>query len=257
MIKILILLLISNIAWAETADRLFLFQTPNPNKMTPKQILSNKEVYLEKESLIRDVNEQSGVLEDQYYTRKDSGRLSLAYHTSHDFEKLSKLYTLDIQLLKKVTSYKDQWWGLQIKRVVAQYNALADELDKTSTHPDANSKYERGNALQSMTIFGAGFGYRFKVLGQFFKTDRVFEQVMAYANYIYHLDAATSEKYRGYGATMEYGIHKRVGESFFTGGKLSYNLASLVRTQKSNEDKVDRSLVFRWTSIAFEVGYYY
>ncbi len=257
MMKILFLLFISNLAWAQTADQLILFQTPNPDKMTPKQLQRNSEVYLEKESLIREVNEKSGVLGDHYYTRKDSGRLSLAYHTSHDYEKISKLYTLDIQLLKKIQSYKDQWWGLQLKRVVAQYNAIAAELEQTSTHPDADSQYTRADALQSMTVFGLGIGYRFKILTEFFDTNRVFEQVMAYGNYIYHLDGATSDKYRGYGATMEYGLHRRIGESFFGGAKLSYNLASLERAKKSDEDKLDRTLVFRWTSIGFEVGYYY
>jgi len=257
MIKVIILFFISNPLWAATADQLMLYQTPNPEKMTPKQISTESEVYLEKESLIRDVNQQSGVLSDYYYTRKDSGRLSLAYHTSHDYENFSKLYTLDIQVMKKITSYKDQWWGVQLKRVVAQYNALADELESTSTHPDADSQTERRDALQSMTIFGLGVGYRFNILSEFFKTNRVFEQVMAYGNYIYHLDGKNDNKYRGYGATMEYGIHRRVGESFFAGGKLSYNLASLERSKKSDEDKTDRSLVFRWTSIGFEVGYYY
>lgn len=257
MIKILVLLLITNIAAAAETDRLMLYQTPNPDKMTPKQISSEGEVYLEKESLIRDVNEHTGVLGDYYYTRRDNGRLSLAYHTSHDYEKFSKLSTIDIQVMKKFTSYKDQWWGVQLKRVVAQYNALADELDKTSTNADADSKYERRDALQSMTILGLGVGYRFNILSEFFNTNRVFEQVMAYGNYIYHLDGKTDNKYRGYGATMEYGIHRRTGESFFVGTKLSYNIASLVRKAKSDEDKIDRSLVFRWTSIGFEVGYYY
>jgi hypothetical protein len=80
---------------------------------------------------------------------------------------------------------------------------------------------------------------------------------MAYGNYIFHLDGKTSEQYRGFGATMEYGLHRRIGESFFGGAKLSYNLASLERAKKDDEDKIDRSLVFRWTSIGIEFGYYY
>jgi len=257
MMKIIVLLFITNLAWAETADQKFLYQTPNPDKMTPKILNSNKEVYLEKEALIKEVDDETGVFAERYYTRKDTGRLSFAYHASHDYEKLSKLYALDLQVLKKMKSYKDQWWGIQIKRVVAQYNALADELESSSGHADADSQVERRTSPQSMTIFGLGIGYRFKILTQFFETNRVFEQVMAYGNYIYHFDGETDEKYRGYGATMEYGLHRRVGQSFFAGGKLSYNLASLERAKKSDEDKLDRSLVFRWTSIGFEVGYYY
>lgn len=257
MIKILISLFIINTAWGQTADQMLLYQTPNPEKVSPKQLRENSEILLEKESLINEIDKERGVYTERFYTRKDSGRLSFAYHVSHDYEKLSKLYALDLQVIKKVNSYKDTWWGFQFKRVVAQYNALANELEVTSSHPDADSKLERRNALQSMTILGLGVGYRFKILTQFFETNRVFEHIMAYGNYIFHLDGETEEKYRGYGATMEYGLHRRVGESFFAGGKLSYNLASLERAAKTDEDKIDRSLVFRWTSIGLEVGYYY
>ena len=54
MMKILFLLFISNLAWAQTADQLILFQTPNPDKMTPKQLQRNSEVYLEKAFLNTD-----------------------------------------------------------------------------------------------------------------------------------------------------------------------------------------------------------
>lgn len=257
MMRILILLMISNIAWAQTTDRMLLYQTPKPDKLSPKELKSNEEVYLEKESMIRDVNEETGIMTDYYYTRRDSGRLSIAYHTSHDYEKFSKLYSIDVQLMMKTNSYKDTWYGLQLKRTVAQYNALADELETETGNANADANIQRRDAQQSMTIVGAGAGFRFNILSDFFDSNRVFEHLMAYGNYIFHLDGKTSEQYRGFGATMEYGLHRRVGESFFVGAKLSYNLASLERAKKDDEDKIDRSLVFRWTSIGIEFGYYY
>lgn len=260
MIKFTLLFIIfTSSVWAQQkdADRLLLFQTPDPDKITTKKIKSNPDVYLEKESLIQDKNSTTGVFDEAYYTRRDKGRISLSYHTSHDYENFSKLSAIDAQVMMKATSYTDRWWGVQIKRVTAQYNALADELQTSTGHADADANITRGDALQSMTIFGVGAGYRFKILADFFNSNRIFEQVMAYGNYIYHLDGKTSQKYRGFGATMEYGIHRRIGESLFAGVKLSYNLASLERTKKSDEDKIDRSLVFQWTSVGFEVGYYY
>ena len=254
---VLATLFMVNHGLADTTDRIFLYQIPDSEKLTPQQIQNNQEVLLEKDSLLRDMDETSGVSGNYYYTKNDQGRLSFAYHVSHDYEKLNKLQAIDFQVLKKVKSFKEHWWGLRINRVIGKYNTFADELKVSTGHPDADANSKRYDAEQSMTILGVGFGYRFKILQDFLNSDRIFETLMAYGNFIYHLDSSTETQYRGYGVSMDYGIHKRIGDSFFAGGKLSYNLASLERPKKTDEDKLDRSLVFRWTSLAFEFGYFY
>jgi hypothetical protein len=257
MIRIIVLTLFSLNVYAQNLERAILFDQVDPKQLTPKHIRDNKEVYLSGESLIQDKSAETGIYSEPHYTGLDKGRLSISYHVSHDYESFEKLQSIDFQLLSKISSYKDQWWGLQLKRVTAKYNALANEVSGSSTHPNANKTIERQDSLQSMTMIGFGFGHRFNILGDFFKSDRIFETLMAYGNYIYHLDGQTDDKYQGYGFSADYGIHKRMSQSFFYGGKLTYNLASLVREAKTNEDKVDRSLAFRWTSIAFEIGYFY
>lgn len=254
---LLLLFLCSNIFAAETVDRIILFEDEDPNKIGPRKAHDEKEIYLEKESMLREQLHKSGIMSEYYYTRNDNGRLSLAYHVSHDYEKLSKLQAIDFQVLTKIDSYQDQWWGLKVKRVVGKYNAMADELAQTSSNPDADSQTQRLDSQQSMTMLGLGLGYRFNILNEFLKSDRIFEQIMAYGNYIYHLDGSNDTKYQGYGISAEYGIHKRISKTFFAGTKLTYSIASLTRAQKSDEDKVDRSLVLRWTSIGFEFGYFY
>jgi hypothetical protein len=258
MMKVILMLLLStNIFAANKVDRIILFETEDPNKTTSRKAFRDKEIYLEKESMLRDEGKSYGVMSEYYYTRNDNGRLSFAYHLSHDYEKLSKLQGIDLQIMKKVDSYQDQWWAFRLSRVVGKYNAMADELVASSANPDADSQTIRDDNLQSMTMLGLGLGYRFNILNQFLKSDRVFEQVMAYGNYIFHLDGTNDNRYQGYGVTAEYGIHKRINSSFFAGVKLNYNIASLTRAQKSDEDKIDRSLILKWTGVALELGYFY
>ena len=238
-------------------DKYLLFKQEDPNKINPRKAQDTPEVYLHSDSFLKEEESSTGLYSDLYYTKLDSSRLSFAYHISHDYEEFSKLQIIDFQFMKKVNSYKDQWWGLQIKKVNAKYNALAEELTSTSGNADADANTKRFDNPQSMTIFGFGYGYRFKALTSMINSDRVFESVMAYANYISHFDGTNSKNYTGFGLTTEYGVQKRMSQSFFSGIKIGYNIASLVRPATSDEKKSDRSLVFSWTSLGFEFGYYF
>jgi len=262
LILILVLFNISSLFAAtknrkETIDRLILFEQENLEKTSPAVLSAEPEIYLENESLLRDEDTSAGIYSDLYYTKNDHLRISFAYHFSHDFEEFSKLQVIDFQVLKKIPSYKDQWWGVQVKRVVGKYSNMADELTTTSTSTDANAKTIRNANEQSMTLLGFGYGHRFRMLGDIFKSDRIFESIMAFGNIVSHLDHTDSEKYQGYGLTAEYGIQRRMSKGFFTGLKFGYNIASLERAKKSDEKKQDRSLVLQWSSIGFEFGYYF
>ena len=238
-------------------DRDLLFEQEDFKRVNPRRAQNIPEVYLHNESFLKEEESSTGLYSDLYYTKLDSGRLSFAYHISHDYEEFSKLQIIDFQFMKKVNSYKDQWWGLQVKQITAKYTALADELTSTTGNTDADANTRRFDNQQSMTIFGFGYGYRFKALTAMINSDRVFESVMAYANYISHFDSTNSKNYNGFGLTTEYGIQKRMSEGFFSGIKIGYNIASLVRPATSDEKKSDRSLIFKWTSLGFEFGYYF
>lgn len=241
----------------QNVDRLILFEQENLENASPSTLSNDPLIYLENDSLLRDEDTSSGIYSDLYYTKNDSLRISFAYHLSHDFEEFSKLQVIDFQVLKKIPSYKDQWWGVQVKRVVGKYSNMADELTTTSTNTDANANTFRNDSEQSMTLIGFGYGHRFKLLGDIFNSDRVFETLMAFGNYVTHLDHTDSQNYKGYGLTAEYGIQRRMTKSFFTGIKFGYNIASVERAKKSDEKKEDRTLVLQWSSIGFEIGYYF
>lgn len=241
----------------EAVDRKMLFDQENYNKVNPRSAQEESEIYLHNQSFLSEENESTGLYTDLYYTKLDTVRLSFSYSFSHDYEEFSKLQAIDLQFMKKIPSYKDQWWGIQLKRVTAKYNALADEVQADTGHADANSNTKRFDNQQLLSMIGFGYGYRFKALTMAFKSDRIFESLMAYANYVTHVDGTDSTSYTGYGLTTEYSLQKRVSEGFFYGVKIGYNIASLERSKVSDEKKTDRSLVFKWASLGFEIGYYF
>jgi hypothetical protein len=254
---ILILIVIASHSWANDANEsAFLFKQESLKRLSPSQIKGNPEIYLDDQSLIRDGEGEGGIYTDTYYTKKDSFKMSIGYQTSLSLEDFAKLRVINIQIMKKIASYKDQWLAFQLQNVVGAYSTLADELE-TSTDPDSDGFIKRGPNDQSMTLIGIGLGYRFKALTQMFDSDRVFENVHAYGNYITNLDSTTSEQYNGYGLTTEYSIERRISEALFVNLKFGYNIASVVRDAKDDEKKQDRSLVFRWTTVGFDFGYYF
>ncbi len=234
----------------------FLFKQESLKRLGPSEIKENPEIYLNNESLIRDSEGEGGIYTDTYYTKKDSFKMSIGYQTSLSLEDFAKLRVLNIQLMKKMPSYKDQWLAFQLQSVVGAYSTLADELE-SSDDPDADGFLRRGTNEQSMTLIGVGLGYRFKALTQMFDSDRVFENVHAYGNYITNLDSTNSKEYAGYGLTTEYSIERRMSEALFVNFKIGYNIASVVREATDDEKKQDRSLVFRWTTVGFDFGYYF
>jgi len=104
---------------------------------------------------------------------------------------------------------------------------------------------------------GLGAGYRFRALSSQFFTDRFFENISVFGNYMFHSDGTNQEKYKGYGYTAEYGLNYRSSKKLFYGGKLSYNWAMVERAPIDDESLSARSLVFGWLTFGFELGYYF
>ena len=253
-----IVILLTNIVMISSsfAANNLLYRQESKKSMSISKIKRDSDIYLSNESLLRDGEGENGIYTDYFYTKKDSLRFSIGYQFAQDFENISQISTVDLQIHKKFSSYKDQWFGVQIKRVVGQYDALADELDESS-NPEADGNIKRGTTEQTMTIVGLGFGYRFKGLTQMFSSDRVFENIMAFGNYVAHLDKQTSKKYSGYGLTAEYAIQRRISEALFFNFKIGYNIASVERSAEDDEKKEERSLVFKWSTLGFDIGYYF
>lgn len=237
----------------DTNERRLLLKTYNPDDVNAKDLNQLPEVYLAEQSALQDKIDEHGIPGDSYYTGSDDVRVSASLNYSQDYEDPTKVQMIDLQYLSRFDeSYREYWWGVQLKRTVAKYSAVAEEsTSNTLTN-------ERADSSQSFTIAGFGLGHRFRALSSHFFTDRFFENVHVFGNYVIHLDSAESERYQGYGYSAEYGLNYRSQYNLFYGGKLSYNWALVERQKKSSdEDLESRSLVFGWFTLGFELGFYF
>jgi hypothetical protein len=259
--RIILFLIIASSAFAQTSkddskyERERLFDKPNPKSLKSSDIKNNKEVFLNEQSLLMEET-ADGLYADDYYTANDNNNFFLSYQFSSDYEDTNKVTSLEIGYQYKLSGFTDMWFTTTLKRTIAKYDAIAEELD-SSSDPDADGNVTRFDSQQSFSTIGFGVGYRFRALTDLIKNDRFFETCYALLNYNAHLDNKTATKYNGFGMNMDYGLHYRSSNTFHYGFKLSYNVIPVVREAKDDEKKQDRSLVFGWTALGFEVGYYY
>lgn len=228
------------------------------------QILDDKdaykfpEIYQQSEALIRDTDSRTNIKGEPYYTRLDSSRFALSYTFSQDYEDPGKVVMFDTTYLNQFdNSYQNMWWGIQFKRTSADYSAIADARVNSTGSSDSVADLSRGDNEQILNQFGAGVAHRFKILSQVYDTDRLFEMITVFFNYTIHQDSTDDEQYTGFGYNAEYLFAYRSSKRFYYGTKLTYNWAQVLRTQQDEEDVIDRSLVFGWTTVGFELGYFF
>lgn len=234
-------------------DRQILLEN-NPVKTDELSELNTyPEIYLANDSILEEVDKEDGVVLDAYQTANDSSYLSLGASFSFELQDLLKIQAYDIIYSSRLSkSYREYWWSLQFKNVTARYSAIAN--DSVS-----NANSARSSANQNFSLIGLGIGHRFRALTGHLKSPRFFERVNTFLNYVTHSDTATSESYKGFGYTAEYGLHYRSSDTFSYGLKFSYNWAMTERKENEDqeEDLSDRSLVFGWGMFGFELGYYF
>ena len=218
------------------------------DKDIPQSELNNfPEIHKYKDRLLKDLDTSSGVFSDQYNTHDDVRRIGFSYAHSFDIDDFSEIQSIDITYMGAFNnSWQDFWWSLQYKFTRSDLDAVAD-IGATTSSDD----------IQTYSFFGYGLGHRFQTLGTFFNTDRMFEMVTVYLNYVLHNDNLEEQNYAGLGYNADYSFSFRPGDNFFWGGKISYNWALVERPQKGEESLDNRSRVFGWTTIGFEFGYIY
>lgn len=227
---------------------------------TAEEILLKKpEKHLRNESMIYDLDSDLGIKDQRRWTGQDKNRISLAGHVSFDYEHLTEIQGLEFNYMRRAQNYSQFWYGFQVFRNQARFDAVTQNPDATSsTNTNSDAKKPRPNdAKEAILAGGLGVGYRFKFFLDFLETENVFEQVDVFANYVTMNDDFLSETYTGYGMTANYGIHKRSSTSFFYGMKFSYNLASVTRPALGDEKKRERSLTLGWGSLALEIGSFF
>ena len=200
---------------------------------------------------MQEVDSSLGIVEDAYFTGNDGSRFALGYNLALDFESLTKIQSFDFIYSSRLSeSYRMYWWSLHFQSLTAKYNAIANDSE---SNPEAS----RSDSDQNMTLFGLGIGHRFRALAGTMSA-RYFETVNVFGNYVSHLDSSTEDRYQGYGYSAEYTLHYRSGERLTYGLKFSYNWALVDRDKKNDDESLsERSLVFGWSTLGLELGYYF
>lgn len=229
------------------------------NPETEEILLKKPEKYLRSESIIYDLDTDLGIKDQRQYTGTDKNRMSLAGHISSNYEQLQDIMGIEATYMRRSDRYNRIWYGAQFFQHKANFDAVAsNQTAGPGDNVNDDSQFQRpGNAKNTIMAGGLGVGYRFKLLLDFFPTEDWFESVDVFVNYLRLNEDFIDETYTGYGLSTNYGIHKRSSTSFFYGGKISYNVASVTRPAIGDEKKTDRSLTLGWLSLAFEMGSFF
>jgi hypothetical protein len=252
MMKYLLLLLIASSAYAEVD----LFDLPEEewNPPTEEVLIKKPEKHLHNESMIYDLNTNLGIKDQRRFTGTDLNRFSVSGHVNGSYEHPQDLYGFDATYMHRMKRYNRIWLGGQFFNHFSRFGTVSD-----NSTVGTEAGFKRPGTAKN-TIMGAGLGvsYRFKLLLDFFAMEDVFENVDVYANYLTFKETFIDETYKGYGLTMNYGIHKRSSTNYFYGGKISYNMGSVVRPSRGGESSPSgRTLPLGWLSLAFEMGFFY
>lgn len=251
--KILILLLTFSVHTFADVDP---FDLPEEewNPSTEEILIRKPEKHLRNESMIYDLNTNLGIKDQRRYTGQDWNRFSVAGHVNATYEHPQNLYGFDATYLHRLKRYNKIWLGGHFFNHFSRFGTVSDNA---SSGAEAGTR-RASNAKNTIMGAGLGVGYRFKLLLDFWNTEDVFENVDVFANYLSFKENFIDETYKGYGLTMNYGIHKRSSTNYFYGGKLSYNIGSVVRPSRGGgESPGDRTLPLGWLSLAFEMGFFY
>lgn len=227
------------------------------NPSSEDVLIKKPEKYLRDESMIYDFDSDLGIKDQRRYTGGDRNRFSVAGLVSANYEQVNSVVGADVSYMRRSTRYNQVWWGGQFFYQNVHFDAVTQNRS-SGTNANGEQAYQRpGGTQDAIMAGGLGAGYRFKLLLDFFETEDVFENIDVFVNYVQFKEDFINKSYQGYGLTTNYGIHKRSSTSFFYGGKLSYNLASVTREAIGDEKKSDRSLALGWLSLGFEIGFFY
>lgn len=256
--KILFTMLVLFSALSSLAQsRLELYQDEeNYKKLSNDQLLDKKDVTLQDESIIYDMNKETGIKDKSHYTGRDEYKFSGNYLGHWELNKFTTISSFDVHFSKR---FDDFWIETFLSRTAATFKAISEnKTHNINAQSTSESRFQRPDAAKELLLSGGvGVGYRFKMIYQFIETADVFETVTAYL--VRHMldESYRNDDYNGYGVRADYGIHKRTSTSFFYGGRLSYNFGMVKRHLADGESDSEGSLALSWMAIGFEAGYYF
>ena len=220
-------------------------------------LIKKPEKHLRNESMIYDLNTNLGIKDQRRFTGTDRNRFAIGGLINGNYEHVADIFGGEVSYMRRSTRYNQIWYGAQFFQQKAHFDAITQN-HTSGSNPNGEAASQRpGGVKDNVLAIGLGVGYRFKLLLDFWPTEDVFENIDVFVNAVQLDESYVDKTYRGYGLTANYGIHKRTSTSFFYGGKLSYNIASVAREQIGNESKRERSLTLGWLALGLEMGFFY
>ncbi len=237
------------------------FKVKPDNAFTQEDLKLRKEVLLQDNELIEDLDKVVGVKNSDHFTKWDKTRLSISIQTAADITKIAALSSFDFKFQKKIEHYSSLWWHVLAKKTIANFDQVTENPTLDASAPsgsDRSSLNQRPETTQQDILqIGGGIGYRFKFLFPWREVKNVFEEIHFTFNYTTNLDAFSGNDYAGYGIITEYEIYKRTSKKFFYGGKLTYNISDVTRKVPSNYDLNDGRLLLSWMTLGFNMGFFF
>lgn len=228
------------------------------NPEADEVLIKKPEKYQRHETMIYDFDSTLGIKDQRQYTGADKNRLAFSGHVSGAYEHLVDILGFEAQYYRRSSRFDQIWWGAQLFRVDAKFDAVTQNHTGSSANADADPNLLRnGDSKSAVLGFGPGVSYRFKLLLDFWKAEDWFENIDVFANYIIFQDKDIGKDYNGYGLTTSYGLHRRSNTNVYYGGKFSYNIASVTREAIGDEGVTNRSLTLGWLTLGFEIGFFY
>jgi hypothetical protein len=231
------------------------------NKVNPSQtfdeVLDKKDTLLRNEALIEEKDPKTGVYDYQYYTGQDMHKVSLLFHLSHDISSISEIMGFEAQFEQRVSNRL--WMGLLLSRIFGRWDSMGENPVGTSTNVDAEVNNPRDPvSKQTVTSFGGGLSYRFRMPDQIITTEGLFQTVSAYVTWNTALDEMRQKDYRGPGFRADYGLHKRFAHRWYLGVRGSYQKSFVKRGSiGTNETGSERRYNLSWITIAADAGIYF
>ena len=227
----------------------------NSNTSTD-QVMQNKDEHMANESLVSDLDDETGYESEDVFTGHDKNRLAAQAQFSYDWGKFMSIKGFQANYARKIGNF---WFEGLVQSISGNFIDMAENQSAAATsNADAESNnFRPADTTATALVIGLGVGHRFKIFQYFIPWQDMFETVNVYGTYNTFSDNFKNQDYTGYGFKADYGLHKRLGRSLFAGAKLSYNWATVKRQLAENEISREGSLMLSWFSIAFELGYYF
>lgn len=232
-------------------DQEYKFKTQDINKKSEK--------YKADEALIFVPDKELGVGGDTRFTLIDKNHFTLSYDLHHDFEKLNTIRSFEFSYHRRADHYSKFWWGPHVYSMNANNSEIMGQPLPYSLNKNAEANIQRDESDKMEIMgYGLGMGYRFKLLFDLWSKEKdFFEYVFAYFDKVSLFDEVTTKFYNGYGTTIDYHIQHRIRTQFYYGMKISYHLISVMRPAIGSEEQEERTINPSWTTLGFEIGYYF